>query len=582
MVEASVRSAGLEGLELQIFDLRATDVDAFVAGVEAMDAEEIGCSTDRWSFPTFVEVARRLKANCSDRVIVFGGPSAHPRMLSQEPFRHAAAHVDALVLGEGEMTFVDVVRTSDRSRAGLSRIPGVAVWQADRWERSPARPPVADLDALPSPYRLGLLSHRGVGGMGIVHHYRGCPYKCSFCAWGPLDDPKRVQSADAISAELEAMAAAEAESILCIDAGLNINSVAFENLSTAVERTGVLATRPLRCEVYPTHLTKRQMQFLERSPRPEIGIGLQAWDREVLANLDRPFDEPRFAARVHQLAAIADVTVEIILGLPGDDLDKFKQTFERALQLPAALRVFHAVVLPSALMSHAPEHFALEYNPQSLKMEACFGWTRDDLAEASRYVETATANGSGYTGEYLWLFPYAPHHGAPDLARHSGALDRFDAGESAVAASPVIDVAPGVDAETANTAATDEAAATLARGLVRELFRRSGLRPGKAVTGWTVNAIDLEMRDKIAIADFSRGSTRMRVRFKASGPEPRFARVGTIDISHEDLGDPALNRDVDLLLKLIVAWLRRRGIAPDLSQLLGNLDRRADPAPSEH
>jgi radical SAM superfamily enzyme YgiQ (UPF0313 family) len=274
MIEASVRAADLDDLDVQIFDSRDANVDAFVAGVEAMDADVVGCSTYLWSFPTFLEVARRLKRNCGDRVIVFGGPSARPSMLSVEPFRDAASCVDAVVIGEGEGAFVDIVRATDRSPAALRQIPGLALWQAGAWQHTAPRPLVEDLDTLPSPYRRAYLDHREVGGFGILHHYRGCPYKCSFCEWGPLENPKRVQSVDAISAELEAMTAAQADGVLCVDAGLNINSLAFENLSLAIERCGTLAKQRFSCEVYPTHLTKRQLQFFASLGRPDVGIGL--------------------------------------------------------------------------------------------------------------------------------------------------------------------------------------------------------------------------------------------------------------------------------------------------------------------
>jgi radical SAM superfamily enzyme YgiQ (UPF0313 family) len=600
MVEASLRAANLPHLDLQIFDLRDPDVEAFVSGVEAMDADVVGCSTYLWSFPTSIEVARRLKANCRDRLIVFGGPSARPSMLGLEPFRGATSFVDALVIGEGEGTFVDIVTARDRSRASLRNIPGLALWQTSGWEHTAPRSLVDDLDALPSPYRLGFLSHRGLGGFGVLNHYRGCPYKCSFCEWGALENPKRVLSAAAISAEVEAMADARADGVLCVDAGLNINTFAFENLSAAIQRTGALAKKRFSCEVYPTHLTKRQLEFLESLGRPDVGIGLQSWEKGVLANLDRPFDDERFEERVVQLAQVADVTIEIILGLPGDDLARFKRTFERARALPAALRVFHAVVLPSALMVRAPEHFAMEYDPYSLKMEACLGWSRDDLEEACRYVADATAQGRGYTGDYLWLFPSAHTLAGQSLpAGVSGSNRDADtarfpspvelrgparAGEAEGAkrddgaeSFPADGVSPPTEPRTepskpAAATAVDPAGAspgngTPAQGPVRDLFRRGGLRPGRVVAGWTVNSVDMGEEGEVAFANFSRGSPTIRVRFRRAGTAPRFARVGALDISHDEV-DAALNREVGLLLRVIVAWVKQRDIGADLVRLL--------------
>src|SRR5262249_34125728 len=76
MVEAMLRASGLEELELRAWDLVAGSVDALVQEVVAFDPDVVGVSAYLWSFPYFIEVARRLKEDDPGRLIVFGGPSA--------------------------------------------------------------------------------------------------------------------------------------------------------------------------------------------------------------------------------------------------------------------------------------------------------------------------------------------------------------------------------------------------------------------------------------------------------------------------------------------------------------------------
>src|SRR6266403_5573375 len=115
MVEASLRAARLAGLELRVWDLLDVSVDALVFDILAYDPDVVGFSAYLWSFPFFVEVAEVLKRADPRRVIVFGGPSARPSMLGQAPSRSARRWIDALVINEGEQTFVEIVAHADRS-----------------------------------------------------------------------------------------------------------------------------------------------------------------------------------------------------------------------------------------------------------------------------------------------------------------------------------------------------------------------------------------------------------------------------------------------------------------------------------
>ena len=129
MVEATLRASALEELEVQAYDLLAATVDKLVAHVLAFDPDVVGFSAYLWSFPFFVEVATHLKQADAGRLIVFGGPSARPSMFDLEPYRGAKEVVDALVINEGERTFLEIVKLRDRGIGGSV-------------ERAGARPPV--------------------------------------------------------------------------------------------------------------------------------------------------------------------------------------------------------------------------------------------------------------------------------------------------------------------------------------------------------------------------------------------------------------------------------------------------------
>jgi radical SAM superfamily enzyme YgiQ (UPF0313 family) len=325
-------------------------------------------------------------------------------MLEHEPHRQKSAAVDLLVINEGESTICEVVERSDRSPAGLLDISGLAVRCDGAWRETPARP-LGDLNLLASPYELSLVPK---GGLGILQTYRGCPFTCSFCEWGTMESPKRVRTVESLAAEFAAMARIELPAALLADAGLNLNSAAFQNLNRAAQETGFLAKRGLICEVYPAKVRKEHLDFLAGVGAPYVGVGLQSFDNKVLANVERRYDEARFEETLRALRAVSSVAVEIIMGLPGDDPDNFRRNFERARRLPCALRVYHCVVLPSALMVRSPPEHRIDYDPQSLKMRSCLGWSASALAGEADFLTSEARKSGGRAGEYFWVFP-PPH-----------------------------------------------------------------------------------------------------------------------------------------------------------------------------
>ena len=192
---------------------------------------------------------------------------------------------------------------------------------------------------------------------------------------------------------------------LLADAGLNLNNGAFQNLRAAADETGFLQRRGLICEVYPATVRKDHLDFLRGVGNPYVGVGLQSFDPTVLANVERKYDEARFEQTLHALGEVASVAVEVIMGLPGDNPEMFRRNFERARRLPCTLRVYHCVVLPSALMVRSPPEHVLDYDPVTLKMNSCLGWPGSALANEAAFLDQEAARVGGQSGAFFWVFP---------------------------------------------------------------------------------------------------------------------------------------------------------------------------------
>jgi hypothetical protein len=212
--------------------------------------------------------------------------------------------------------------------------------------------------------------------------------------------------------ELRAFRAAGAVGVFLVDAGLNLNARAFRNLKAAEEETGIIREKIFNCEFYPSHATPEHLEFLGALPLAEVGVGLQSYDPEVLKRLDRPFNPGKFEHVIDAVSRVSNVTIELILGLPGDNPASFRDTLERARRHECAILISHCLVLPDALMTRGAPDFALDFDPVTLKMRSCLGWSADDLQRTWDYLgDLVTREGGAITAGSLCRFPGAAGRG---------------------------------------------------------------------------------------------------------------------------------------------------------------------------
>lgn len=396
----------LADAEVHVLDFDSPSPEEVVAAIEAINPDIFAASCYVWSFSTFCAAARELQRRNPELTIVFGGPSARPAMMELEPFHDAAHAISALCVGEGEQPFRAVVAAADRSRATLRAIPGLAVQEAGRWNTSLELPPQA-LDELASPYQLGL-APRGV--TAHLEASRGCSMHCAFCQWGVPEHTARNYSRDYLVRELEAYRSMDADGAMLVDAGLNLNQHAFHSLAAAEAEVHFFRDHWLSCEIYPTHLREEHCVFLDNARVHHVGIGLQTYDESVLRHLARPFDAERFERNVLRVAEVAPVGIEIIFGLPFDSPASFWRTLERALSLSVSVVVFHCLVLPDALMTRAPEGADIKFNPHTLEMISCAGWSERDLQETRARLHRLADDVGGESGGSYWEISPAGVH----------------------------------------------------------------------------------------------------------------------------------------------------------------------------
>lgn len=168
------------------FDVRICDMDVEDIGVseleEVLDVFRpavVGISCTTLTMKNALRVAKVVKQVLPGAMTCIGGPHAtvSPGDALKYPF------VDAVVRGEGELTFLEVCRSVADGKKWPFEVAGT-VWRSERAPLvMPPRPRISDLDSLPYPARHLMPLHL-YKIPGTVVTSRGCPFSCGFCA-GP-------------------------------------------------------------------------------------------------------------------------------------------------------------------------------------------------------------------------------------------------------------------------------------------------------------------------------------------------------------------------------------------------------------
>jgi radical SAM superfamily enzyme YgiQ (UPF0313 family) len=146
-------------------------------------------------------------AKQADWTVILGGPES-----ANYPAEYLGAGADVVVIGEGEETLLELLATLPGSGPhGLHRVNGIAFkGESGEVVRTPQRPMLADLDALPLPDREAIdhqkyldawRTHHGASSINLITA-RGCPYKCQWCSHAVYGHSHRRRSPSAVAEEV--------------------------------------------------------------------------------------------------------------------------------------------------------------------------------------------------------------------------------------------------------------------------------------------------------------------------------------------------------------------------------------------
>jgi len=297
----------------------ATPLEQVQARLLAGSPRIIGLGVYIWNVERTTELVRRLRAAAPDVKIVLGGPEVSHETDAQ-PIVALADHV---ITGPGDLAFARLARQLlDGPRPLMRTIAG----------------DVPELSALALPYAHYTdvdIAHRHL----YVEASRGCPFKCEFCL-SALDRTAWPFELERVLDALAGLYTRGARRFRFVDRTFNLKAATGRAiLDFFLERIEATPDDPVfaHFELVPDHLPEPLKDAIVRFPAGalQFEIGIQTWNPAVQALISRRQDNARAESNLRWLRehSRAHLHVDLIAGLPGENLASFGAGFDRLIAL---------------------------------------------------------------------------------------------------------------------------------------------------------------------------------------------------------------------------------------------------------
>lgn len=281
-----------------------------------------GFSCYMWNRLYCLEFAKRIKEQWPSCVIVFGGPEVNSGFLEYE-------FIDSIVQAEGEETFVEILRRIKEGRPIEKFMP---------------KKRMKDLSVIPSPYTTGIFDKiieenpDAVWAMTLETN-RGCPYSCTFCDWGSLTYSKVAKfELEKIYNEIEWIRDRPVSYVYLADANFGIFKE--RDLEIAKKLREVTDSNP-KVEVMSIITAKNSTEnifMIGQALGPKylgVSIALQSFNEDTLDAIKRKNLPTNNLEELLEMSVKYNVPTytELILGMPNETLESWKEGFTRVIEL---------------------------------------------------------------------------------------------------------------------------------------------------------------------------------------------------------------------------------------------------------
>ena len=326
-------SLGLRYLFANMGELQpSTVLQEFVIGAKTTDIVEkilahqkpndkliVGFGVYIWNVEELSKIVTMLKAVAPQVTVILGGPEVSYETEHQAIIKAA----DFVITGWGDISFADLCRQILNGPQPLMKI------------HAGVQP---KLDQIALPYS-AFSDHDIANRILYVEASRGCPFKCEFCL-SALDKTAWPFDLDLFLAELETLYQRRARLFKFVDRTFNLNiKSSLRIMQFFLDKLAAKPDDPVfaHFEVVPDHLPEALKASIQQFPAGtlQFEIGIQSFNPIVQGLVSRKQDNDKAADNIRWLCqhSHAHLHVDLIAGLPGENIESFAKGFNQLIAL---------------------------------------------------------------------------------------------------------------------------------------------------------------------------------------------------------------------------------------------------------
>ena len=305
------------GYHLKDFIFKRENPEELVARLE--DPVVCAFSTYIWNEQYNLHVAKLIKEKYPHCVIEFGGPQATEKLAKYD-------FIDCIIISEGEQSFLDLLRK---------------VIMHEPYERIYKKERIEDLD-FQSPYQLGVFNKIVADNPNVlwsmtIETNRGCPHRCTYCDWGGMTYQKvKHFELERIQHDIDWAARNNVGFIFNADANFGMfkeRDLEIAKLFRDAANRGKIEAINVQYSKNSTEVIFEIAQILGDISRG-VTLSVQSMNEPTLKSIKRKnMSINKISEQIEKSKKYGVKTyTELILGLPEETLDSWKDGFAQILE----------------------------------------------------------------------------------------------------------------------------------------------------------------------------------------------------------------------------------------------------------
>ena len=313
-----------------VFDTTFSSRDRFEKMLLDTKPEIVGLYTNLMTKVSIISIIQFIKTHIG-AIVILGGPDTRS---NAENYLHAGA--DYLVIGEGEQSFLELVKFCQGENGDRHLISGIAFLENGNVVKTPEREKIKDLDSLPLPNRSKIdfapyldtwKKYHGKNAMSIST-MRGCPYTCKWCSRGVYGLSYRRRSAKRVVEELKIIQQQyNPDTLWFVDDVFTISHKWLQEFHDELKKQQLKIS--YECISRADRMNENVVRLLKESGCFRIWIGAESGSQKIIDLMDRRVD----VAQVREMILLSkkfgiETGTFIMLGYPGETMHDIRETID--------------------------------------------------------------------------------------------------------------------------------------------------------------------------------------------------------------------------------------------------------------